>query len=270
MQNSQVVTTSMIARNQIIGSAQPAKHKSDIARFGSTPRKPIFVNIVFEHQGKFPVSRPIPAKYLQPQTVSRPWTWTIRILLNTDFGAIIEQQDWNFLPTSLLFPLCIPFLSLACGIGERRACSMASASTNPLFGGGLGASTQASAPFPPNNPTSIFGNTSTMQAPAHGSLFGSQSQNQQPPAQSSAVGQSQVQTNMPPSSQFSGQATQPAFFNSLLERGKKRPLSALGQTSSFEQLPSLQLGLDDIRRKARELGTGGSKDSQLQAPSSKA
>lgn len=70
--NSQVVTTSMVARNQIIGSAQSAKHKSDVARFGSTPRKPIFVNIVFEHQGKFPVSRPIPAKYLQPQTVSRP------------------------------------------------------------------------------------------------------------------------------------------------------------------------------------------------------
>ena len=57
-----------------------------------------------------------------------------------------------------------------------------------------------------------------------------------------------------------GQATQPAYFNSLLERGKKRPLSETGQSSGFEDLPNLQLGLDDIRRKARELGAGGAND----------
>lgn len=62
----------------------------------------------------------------------------------------------------------------------------------------------------------------------------------------------------------STQATQPAFFNSLLERGKKRPLSTTGQNGNgnFEDVPSLQLGLDDIRRKARELGTLGNKDPQ--------
>jgi nuclear pore complex protein Nup93 len=52
----------------------------------------------------------------------------------------------------------------------------------------------------------------------------------------------------------SGQATQPAFFNSLLERGKKRSLAPDAQDNGFGDLPSLQLGLDDIRKKARELG----------------
>ncbi|KAK1141432.1 nuclear pore complex subunit [Aspergillus melleus] len=143
---------------------------------------------------------------------------------------------------------------------------MASANPTPLFGG-LGASTPSSAPTAPNNSASVFGNTSATGT--NGSLFGTVGQQQQPPVQSSIFGQSQAQNTAAPSSQLSGQATQPAFFNSLLERGKKRPLSALGQTSNFEQLPSLQLGLDDIRRKARELGTG-SPSTQGQAPNSKA
>ncbi|KAH8430353.1 nucleoporin FG repeat-containing protein [Aspergillus melleus] len=145
---------------------------------------------------------------------------------------------------------------------------MASANPTPLFGG-LGASTPSSAPTAPNNSASVFGNSSATGT--NGSLFGTvgQQQQQPPPVQSSIFGQSQAQNTAAPSSQLSGQATQPAFFNSLLERGKKRPLSALGQTSNFEQLPSLQLGLDDIRRKARELGTG-SPSTQGQAPNSKA
>lgn len=57
----------------------------------------------------------------------------------------------------------------------------------------------------------------------------------------------------------SPQATQPAFFNSLLERGKKRPLASASHDNSFGELPSLQLGLDDIRRKARELGAQDSR-----------
>ena len=142
---------------------------------------------------------------------------------------------------------------------------MASSNFGSLFGGGgLGASApqqqqqqqQPASVFSPNNQTSIFGNNSTTQAPTN-SIFGSQSQTQPQPGQSSVFGQSQAQPAL-----SSSQTTQPAFFNSLLERGKKRPLSAVGQNSSFEELPSLQLGLDDIRRKARELGSGGPKDSQ--------
>lgn len=138
---------------------------------------------------------------------------------------------------------------------------MASSNFGSLFGGGgSGAPApqqqQPASVFSPNNQTSIFGNNSATQAPTN-SIFGSQSQAQPQPGQSSGLGQSQAQPAL-----SSSQTTQPAFFNSLLERGKKRPLSAVGQNSSFEELPSLQLGLDDIRRKARELGSGGPKDSQ--------
>lgn len=140
---------------------------------------------------------------------------------------------------------------------------MTSSNFGSLFGGGgLGATTpqpqqqqqQPASIFSPDNQSSIFGNTSTTQTALNTSVFGSQSQAQSQPSQASILGQSQARP--------SGQTTQPAFFNSLLERGKKRPLSAIGQNGSFEELPSLQLGLDDIRRKARELGSGGPKDSQ--------
>lgn len=140
---------------------------------------------------------------------------------------------------------------------------MTSSNFGSLFGsGGLGATTpqpqqqqqQPASIFSPDNQSSIFGNTSTTQTAPNTSAFGSQSQAQPQPSQASILGQSQARP--------SGQTTQPAFFNSLLERGKKRPLSVIGQNGSFEELPSLQLGLDDIRRKARELGSGGPKDSQ--------
>lgn len=120
--------------------------------------------------------------------------------------------------------------------------------------------------------TSAFGNTST--APARTtqtpSLFGQSQAQPSQPAQPSALGQPQAQVS---SGQAPGQAatqgTQPAFFNSLLERGKKRPLSATVQSGNFEDVPSLQLGLDDIRRKARELGTSG-KDSLQNGTATKA
>lgn len=137
---------------------------------------------------------------------------------------------------------------------------MASTGSGSLFGGGggLGATTQA-----PNTSTSILGNSSTTQTFSGASLFGSKPQDQQQPAQSSLFPQSQAQSG-------SSQATQPAFFNSLLERGRKRPLSSMAQSNNFEDLPSLQLGLDDIRRKARELGSPRATDSQQHAPSNKA
>jgi nuclear pore complex protein Nup93 len=91
-------------------------------------------------------------------------------------------------------------------------------------------------------------------------LFGGQPQAQQQPAQSSFMGQTQQSSTAQTPGQPPIASTQPAFFNSLLERGKKRPLSSVGQNNNFEDVPSLQLGLDDIRRKARELGSAGQKD----------
>ena len=144
--------------------------------------------------------------------------------------------------------------------------------TSSLFGGaGLGATTipQPSSLFASTNATSAFGNTATgsTQPSQTPSLFG-QSQAQQQPAQSSLLGTQPQATNQ--QEQLSNQATKPAFFNSLLERGKKRPLSAAGQNGNFEDVPSLQLGLDDIRRKARELGASVNKDSQQTGATTKA
>jgi nuclear pore complex protein Nup93 len=45
-----------------------------------------------------------------------------------------------------------------------------------------------------------------------------------------------------------------AYFDQMIERGKKRNVLENG---GFNDLPSLQLGLADIARKARNLGTGG-------------
>lgn len=159
-----------------------------------------------------------------------------------------------------------------------------------LFGGGTtgagagagGAGTsapQTGSIFSSTNQPSVFGNTATttattatgQTAPTLG-LFGQQPQQQQP-AQTQGLGlglgQSQ-QTTAGAQTLTSAQATQPAFFNSLLERGKKRPLSTAGQNAGFGELPSLQLGLDDIRRKARELGAGGAKVAQQKGLDSKA
>lgn len=53
-----------------------------------------------------------------------------------------------------------------------------------------------------------------------------------------------------------GRASQPVYFDNLLEKGKKKA-SALHGDSGFGDLPSLQLGLGEIARKARELGGVG-------------
>ena len=135
--------------------------------------------------------------------------------------------------------------------------------TGSLFGGGLGASTtpQSNSIFGTNNPTAgSFPKLSATgaQGAQTSSLFGSQAQQQ--PAQAPTLGQTQQASNLQTQGQPASQSTQPAFFNSLLERGKKRPLSSVFQNDNFEDVPSLQLGLDDIRRKARELGSAGQKD----------
>ena len=135
------------------------------------------------------------------------------------------------------------------GLFGGQQASAPAASTGGLFGGQQ-AQAQQQQPAPSGG---LFGGqqvqAQAQQNAQNSSLFGGQSQAQQQPP---ILGQTQGQN---PS-----QSTQPAFFNSLLERGKKRPLTSVNQNTSFEEVPSLQLGLDDIRRKARELGSGGQKD----------
>ena len=67
-------------------------------------------------------------------------------------------------------------------------------------------------------------------------------------------------TAQPEQSQQPGPAmstgAQPVYFNSLLEKGKKRTRDADGGPG-FQELPSLQLGLGDIAKRVRELGGAG-------------
>lgn len=123
---------------------------------------------------------------------------------------------------------------------------------------------QTAGGFSLNNSVSGFGssmNMATGQALPAFPIPASNSQQQPPPQQPQGLGNTQQQTYPTPT-------TQPAFFNSLIERGKKRPLT--GQNDAATELPSLQLGLGDIRRKARELGTGGPKTPQRMAADNKA
>lgn len=137
--------------------------------------------------------------------------------------------------------------------------TMANAFSGSLFGASATGPSTAS-----QQPSSIF--SSTNPAPSSGfSLLGRQTQQQAPQAAAS-------QAQQPPAPQLAqSQSTQPAYFNSLLERGKKRTFaSSATQDTGFGELPSLQLGLDDIRRKARELGAPDAKKTQHGARDQKA
>ncbi len=94
-----------------------------------------------------------------------------------------------------------------------------------------------------NNPTS---------QPLQSSLFASQPLQQQ---QNHAVQPQQQQQDGQQSYGPTG-APQPAYFDSLLERGRKRTNGVDGR-DGFGELPSLQLGLGDISRRVRELGGAG-------------
>lgn len=105
---------------------------------------------------------------------------------------------------------------------------------------------------------SLFSNTATTSAP---SLFANNANNAAPFATSSLFSQPQQQQNQAGQPQqkteqsidSASQRTQPAYFNSLLEKSKKRAHN-VNAGPRFGDLPSLQLGLGDIARRARELG----------------
>ncbi|GAM88013.1 hypothetical protein ANO11243_060420 [Dothideomycetidae sp. 11243] len=126
--------------------------------------------------------------------------------------------------------------------GNNTATSAATTSapqTSSLFG--FGSSTTGTG-------SNLFGgagaqNTAaqTTQPQQQGGLFAGQ--------QSTAAAQSE-QTQRP-------EGRQPAYFDQLLERGRKRnALETNNNGSTFGELPTLQLGLGDIARKVRNLGQG--------------
>lgn len=113
-----------------------------------------------------------------------------------------------------------------------------------LFGALGGTTTTTSQP---QNPAYSFGNlgrsmATTSQPQQAGVSFADQTHTQQQSSQP-------VQSN--------GNTLYSAYFNSLLEKNRKRDHAAVESESGFGEIPSLQLGLGDIAKKVRELGGAG-------------
>lgn len=153
-----------------------------------------------------------------------------------------------------------------------------------LFGNSLGASTSTtqqpatSSLFgaKPATGGGLFGNTASQPAQqSTGGMFG-QSSNAQPSGASlfgAQQQQGQQQGQVPPEDSQPGKSKGPgslqaAYFDQILERGKKRNNQENG--GSLGDLPSLQLGLGDIARKVRNLGTGGPSAEHAKAGDSRA
>lgn len=154
------------------------------------------------------------------------------------------------------------------GGGLFGAAKSTATTTPSLFAGAASTTQPQQQSQPQTGGFSLFSNTAaqpttnnTQQTGGLGqtSLFNTttQQQTQQPqqPQQPQQQGASLAQANA-----GSGRS---AHFDHLLERGRKRNAGENG-TSNFDELPSLQLGLGDIARKVRNLGSGGPSADQVQ------
>lgn len=121
-----------------------------------------------------------------------------------------------------------------------------------LFGTGSALNVQ------PQQTFSLLGgaqNNAATTKPAVPSLLTPQSQ-AQPQEQGNQSGQAVQggqQQQVDQQSQGGQSTSQPAYFDNLVEKGRKRTHDADGRPG-FRDLPSLQLGLGDIAKKVRELG----------------
>ncbi|KAI9659940.1 MAG: hypothetical protein M1821_001292 [Bathelium mastoideum] len=162
------------------------------------------------------------------------------------FGSTSTSQPQQSQPTSST--------SLFGNQGNNQT---AKSSGNPF--GSLGPTSQPATQT--SNAGSLFGGANTAQAQQSqsgntGSLFGG----------STATGNTQAQTQQQSTQgpQNTAPPSQPAYFDHLLERGKKRATQDNG-AGSLADLPSLQLGLGDIARKVRNLGNGSPSVHQARA-----
>ena len=137
--------------------------------------------------------------------------------------------------------------------------------------GSLGGTTVTSSQTQPGGIFgSLGGTTATSSQPPYpvGSLGGSTtaaSHSHQQPGLS--FGTTGANTNQTQNRQTSGQPAQSngntlhsAYFNSLLEKNRKRDRAAAENDSGFGDVPSLQLGLGDIAKRVRELGGTGAQN----------
>lgn len=134
------------------------------------------------------------------------------------------------------------------GLGSNTPAGQPATNTGGgLFGGGNNATTttqpqQSSLFGDPNKPSlSMFGNTTTTSAQAQ-------------PAATSTLGGSMfgnTLTAQAPNANPSHHAPTGAFFDSLLAKSKRNHIEG---DASMEDLPSLQLGLGDLRQRLKKLG----------------
>ena len=97
-------------------------------------------------------------------------------------------------------------------------------------------------------------NSATSSQPFASSLFAPK-QPQKESQQPNQTGQPQEQDGQ--QSVTGGKVPQPAYFNNLLEKSKRKANGG-DMGSGFRDLPSLQLGLSEIAKRARDLGGMGS------------
>lgn len=159
--------------------------------------------------------------------------------------------------------------SLFAGLGTAQSQQPQSGGSN-LFGAAVTGQTQQQQPFG----ASLFGQTQTPQQQINsGGLFGAANGTQQQQkfgpqnngplfgasllSNNISAQQQQAQAPASEGQQVLGVATaHGAYFDHLLERGKKRRETSSGN-GHFAELPSLQLGLGDIASKVRHLGGNG-------------
>ena len=154
--------------------------------------------------------------------------------------------------------------------GEQKPNPFPSLVTTSVSGAGSIFGTAPPATSQPTQTSSLFGiqNNATTSQPLGSSLFAPK-QTQIQNNQQAQKGQEQQQQQDGHQASSTSKASHAAYFDSLLEKGRKRTHDADGGPG-FRDLPSLQLGLGDIAKRVKELGGTGAQTEGARVPDSRA
>jgi nuclear pore complex protein Nup93 len=167
---------------------------------------------------------------------------------------------------------------------KRKSIFDTSSAQAPSFGAASTAAPSAPSMFAPSTSTGqsqgLFGAASSTSAPASGgfSFLGGASSQQQPQQQPQQAGLGTSILNNAPLGQSAqqqplgqSQSRDPAHFNSLLERQRKRQRFGIsGQDARVGQLPNINMDLGDLARRAQEIGGRGHKATSINGADSRA
>ncbi|KAI9811705.1 MAG: hypothetical protein M1832_000702 [Thelocarpon impressellum] len=147
--------------------------------------------------------------------------------------------------------------------GASSTASAAQPAAQGVSLSGLGGGTTSNAAAATSTP-SLFGLAARAQQPAASTLGQTQQQNAASQTQAPQNAQNPAASNGPAGTSHS------AYFDSLLEKSRKRQHRATDEASTLGELPSLQLGLGDISQRVRELAGGSPLGKRGKAVDSKA